>query len=143
MTVPDLNVLIFAYDERSPWHARAKAWLETAFNGDDTIGLAWIVIIGFVRLTTRPGALRNPLDLAQATAIIDYWLSFPQVTPVAPGEGHWRILRSLLQSAGVAGNLTNDAHLAALAIENGAILASFDYDFQRFPGIRLVVPGEP
>ena len=46
----------------------------------------------------------------------------------------------LLRSAGVAGNLTTDAHLAALAIEHGATVLSFDRDFARFEGVRWTLP---
>ncbi len=141
MILPDLNVLIFAYDEASSRHERSRLWLEAAINGDEPIALAWSVILGFLRLTTRPGALRIPLETEKAVEVVHYWLTFTSVSAIVPGERHWQILRSLLAATGVAGNLTNDAHLAALAIENGASVASFDYDFQRFPGVRLVVPG--
>ena len=41
---------------------------------------------------------------------------------------------------GSAGNLSNDAHLAALAIEHNGSLCSADADFRRFPGLRLINP---
>jgi predicted nucleic acid-binding protein len=46
----------------------------------------------------------------------------------------------LLLELGVAGNLTSDAHLAALAIEHQAELVSTDADFARFPGLRWFNP---
>jgi hypothetical protein len=58
------------------------------------------------------------------------------VAPLAPGDEHWRLLRGLLLASGTAGNLTTDAHLAALALEHGAELCSTDADFARFPGVR-------
>ena len=39
-----------------------------------------------------------------------------------------------------AGNLVNDAHLAALAVEHAAEVVSFDRDFGRFPGLRWRPP---
>jgi predicted nucleic acid-binding protein len=35
-----------------------------------------------------------------------------------------------------AANLTTDAHLAAMAIQNGCELYTTDNDFARFPGLR-------
>ncbi|MEI6210997.1 MAG: PIN domain-containing protein [bacterium] len=72
--------------------------------------------------------------------LIDGWLALPCVQVLAPRENHWRILRSLLEATGTAGNLTTDAHLAALAIENGCELCSTDSDFRRFPALRWVNP---
>lgn len=57
-----------------------------------------------------------------------------------PGDRHWQVFRNLLKSAGAAGNLTSDAHLAALAIERGATVYSADNDFGRFAGLRHVNP---
>jgi len=50
---------------------------------------------------------------------------------------HLPILQSLLKQSGTAGNLTSDAHLAALATEYGASVVSFDGDFHRFPSAQL------
>ena len=41
------------------------------------------------------------------------------------------------------GNLTTDAHLAALAISHGAVLASCDADFARFSRLRWHNPTAP
>jgi toxin-antitoxin system PIN domain toxin len=104
------------------------------------VGLAWVVILAFLRLTTRAGILKRPLPAPSALALVGEWLELPNVEIVTPGENHFRILRNLLESAGTAGNLASDAHLAALAIEKGAKLCSADHDFARFPGLRYVNP---
>jgi toxin-antitoxin system PIN domain toxin len=136
----DANVLIYAIDADSPHHRPARRWLEAALSGTTPVGLAWIVVLAFIRLTTRPGILRRPLALGRAIAFIDEWLAQPYVHTVGPGEGHWTILRKLLRDAGTAGNLTSDAHLAALALEHGASVCSTDTDFARFPGLEYVSP---
>jgi toxin-antitoxin system PIN domain toxin len=138
----DLNVLLYAIDEESAHHAAARAWLEAELSGSRPVGLAWSVLLGFLRIASRPGVLRRPMAASDAIAYVDEWLALPGVMPLAPTASHWRILRELLAAAGTAGNLTSDAHLAALAIEHGAAIASFDHDFRRFPGVRLEVPGE-
>jgi len=136
----DANVLIYAIDVDSPHHRSARQWLEKALSGTTAIGLAWIVILAFLRLTTRSGILRKPLAPERALAFVDEWLAQPNARTVSPGEGHWAILGKLLRDSGTAGNLTSDAHLAAIALELGASICSTDADFERFPGVDRVSP---
>jgi len=138
----DANLLIYAVDADSPHHARARAWLEAALSAPDPLGLAWVVTLAFLRLTTRPGILRRQLPTAQALEYVDQWLRQPCARTIVPGENHWPILRTLLAATGTAGNLAGDAHLAALAIEHGATICSTDQDFRRFPGVKHVNPLE-
>lgn len=140
MILVDANLLIYAVDADSAHHAAARRWLERTLSGSEPVGLAWIVTLAFVRITTRPGILRDPQSPEAALAFVDSWLRQPFVRPLAPGEHHWRIFRSLLAGVGTAGNLTSDAHLAALAIEHGGTIYSTDHDFKRFPGIEHVNP---
>jgi toxin-antitoxin system PIN domain toxin len=136
----DANLLLYAVDADSPQHARARRWLERTLSSDAAVGLPWIVVLAFVRITTRPGVLKRQLSSEQAVAFIDEWLGQPYVELVGPGAAHWPLLKKLLREVGAAGNLTTDAHLAALAIEGGCELASTDHDFRRFAGLRLVNP---
>lgn len=140
MILLDANLLIYAIDADSPHHTRARRWLERTLSGDTRVGLPWIVVLAFVRVTTRAGILRNPLSVEQAVGFIDDWLAQPYVALVGPGEGHWPVLKNLLIGGGATGNLTSDAHLAALAIEYGCEIASTDNDFRRFTGVTLVNP---
>lgn len=140
MTLVDANVLIYAVDADSPHHARTRRWLEEALSGTAPVGLAWLVILAFLRLTTRPGILRKPMAPDRAVAFVAEWLAQPSVVAVGPGEGHWPILRNLLRDSGTAGNLTSDAHLAAMALELGASICSTDADFERFAGIERISP---
>ena len=123
--------------------ARARRWLEGALSGSRPVGLAWIVILAFLRLTTRPGILEKPLPLERSMAFVGEWLAQPCVRAVGHGEGHCAILRKLLRDTGTAGNLTSDAHLAAMAIELGASICSTDGDFARSPGVERVSPLDP
>jgi hypothetical protein len=136
----DANLLIYAIDADSPNHPAARAWLEETLTGTERVGLAWAVVLAFVRLTTRSGILRHPLPPADAFAYVTSWFDQPCVRAVVPGDGHWPLLRNLLAATGTAGNLTSDAHLAALAIEHGATVCSADNDFKRFPGLEHVNP---
>jgi toxin-antitoxin system PIN domain toxin len=136
----DANLLIYAIDKDSPHHHRARPWLEEQLSGTTVVGLAWVVILAFIRITTRPGILRKPLPPERALTYIHEWLDQPYATAIGPGENHWPILRNLLRTTGTAGNLVSDAHLAAIAIEQGATLYSTDHDFKRFPGIDHLDP---
>jgi uncharacterized protein len=138
----DANLLIYAIDADSPRHRAARRWLEETLSGTTRVGLAWIVTLAFVRVTTRAGVVRTPLRPEAALAYVNSWIDQPFVTPVAPGIRHWPIFRQLVAATGTAGNLTSDAHLAALAIEHGGAVYSTDNDFRRFPGVEHVNPLE-
>ena len=140
MKVVDLNLLLYAVNRDSAEHARASAWLERALAGSEPVALPWAVILGFLRLATSARVFPKPLGPAAAAEVVDGWLSAPAVVPLSPGDEHWRILRSLIDGSGTAGNLTIDAHLAALAIEHGAELCSTDADFARFTALRRTNP---
>ena len=140
MIVPDVNLLIYAVHRESPLHARAARWLEGLLTGDEPVGLAWAAALGFVRITTNARLFPSPLPVDTALALVDAWLARRVVTTVHPGPGHWPILRALLAESGAGGNLTSDAHLAALCVERGATLHTADADFGRFRGLRWVNP---
>jgi toxin-antitoxin system PIN domain toxin len=109
-------------------------------SGEETLGIPWVVVLGFLRLATNPRVFVAPLSMGKAIATVDRWFDRRPTTPLNPGERHWQILRSLLAESGATANLTTDAHLAALAIENGAELCSTDTDFARFRGLRWTNP---
>jgi uncharacterized protein len=138
--VPDINLLIHAYNSDSPVHAPARAWWEDLLSGTRPVGLGWAAILGFVRVATHRQVLTNPMPVATACGHARAWLAQPYVSTLDPGPGHAGILFDLLESLGTAGNLTTDAHLAALAIEHQAELHSTDADFGRFSGLRWVNP---
>ena len=136
MIIVDVNLLIYAVNRDAPLHSKAKAWLETAISGTETIGLSWTVLLAFLRLTTRAGLFQRPLPVESAFDLVDAWLQQPIVTLVEPTARHLATLRDLVAPLGTGGNLTSDAHLAALAIEHNAQLCSTDNDFARFPRLR-------
>ena len=136
MIIPDINLLVYAYNTEDPSHAQAKRWWEELLNGTDPVGLPWVTITGFLRLVTHPRVLLDPMSVGQATEQVRAWLECPSVLTVEPGKKFSAIFLGLLDEAGTAGNLTTDAYLAALAIEHQAELHSNDSDFSRFKGLR-------
>ncbi len=142
MIIPDLNLLVYAHNSADARHAAARRWWEKCLNGDEPVGVAWATLLGFVRLTTHRQVLVRPLPVAAATALVEGWLDQPVVRVLVPGREHAAHCFGFLRKLGVAGNLTTDAHLAALALEYQAELHSTDTDFARFPGVRWRNPLE-
>lgn len=140
MKLPDVNLLLYTTDESSPHCERARAWLERALSGTEEVGFAWLALLGFVRVSTNPAAFTNALSPAGAFEFVESWLAQPIARVVHPTHQHTATLRRLLEPLGTGGNLTSDAHLAALAIEHGAELCSHDTDFARFEGLRWTDP---
>ena len=137
MQLPDTNVLLYSVNPLSPHRDRAAHWLENSFNGAPGIAFAWLALVGFIRLSTHRAILPKPLAVSDAVGMVDEWLSHPRARIIHPTERHADVLARLLLGAGTAGNLTNGAHLAALAIEHGCTVGSFDHDFKLFSGVKL------
>jgi uncharacterized protein len=136
LKLPDSNLLVYTLQPQSRHHDVAVNWIETAMNGRETIGFASVALIGFIRIATLP-QLNIPGALGKAMDQLDEWLSQPAAKMVNPGPGHFAVMRQLLEQAGSAGNLTNDAHLAALALQHSGTVTSFDSDFYRFPTVSF------
>lgn len=136
MILPDLNLLLYAHDRAAPLHLAAGDWWEAALSGQRPVGLSWMVMLGFIRISTQRTVFREPLSASAACGQVRSWLAQPHVTILEPGSRHAGILFGLLEDLGTAGNLTTDAHLAALAIEHQCELQSTDADFTRFSGLR-------
>jgi toxin-antitoxin system PIN domain toxin len=136
--LPDINILLHAVNPSSKQHRVCLDWLEAGLSaGEQILGLAWVVHLGFIRIATSPRVFPNPMRVEEACAWLDELRAHPLVRLIEPGEGHAAILRHLLLAVGTGGNLTTDAHLAALAFEHDATLVTGDRDFQRFPGLGL------
>jgi toxin-antitoxin system PIN domain toxin len=138
--IVDANVLLYGVDETSHFHEAAKSWLENAFNGPERVGLPWQCLVAFVRISTHPRASEHPLTPEQAWDFVDEWLLAVNAWIPEPGVRHGEILRKLILEGNLRGNLVSDAHLAALAIEHGIAICSFDSDFARFPQVKWVKP---
>jgi toxin-antitoxin system PIN domain toxin len=139
----DANLLLYAYNSSSEHHRLAKNWLEEAMSKPEPVCLAWVTVLAFLRISTNPRAFPQALSIKEALNIVTEWLAIPTVHILAPTDRHLKILESLLPAAQALGALVMDGHLAALAIEHGAILYTTDRDFARFPGVRVLNPLDP
>ena len=139
MIVPDVNLLVYAHNEAMTAHEPAKRWFEELLS-ERLVGMPWASLLGFVRLSTHPSVMTSPIDPRVAIETVEDWLARDSVRLLEPGPRHLAILRELFAATGVAGSLTTDTHLAAIAIEHQCELHSNDADFRRFPGLRWVDP---
>lgn len=140
MKIIDTNLLVYAYVPALEQHAAARRWFEHTLAEDESVGLAWVSVLGFVRVVTNPRIFRVPLLLDRAVAVVDEWFQQQSVEIVLPTPRHWTTLRGMLTIGQAGGPMTTDAHVAALAVEHGATVYTTDRDFLRFPGVRVVNP---
>lgn len=136
MIIPDINLLIYAYNDQSPFHDAARRWWENALNGDESVGIPWVVSTGFIRIMANSSSVASPVSPAEAAGYVEEWFQYGHVVPINPGDDHMRYLRQNLQVAGAGRNLVADAHIAAIAMEHQAEVYTNDSDFARFPGLQ-------
>ena len=142
MKIVDANVLLYAVNSASDRHKASLRWLDGALSGSDTVGLAWVPLLAFVRLTTKEGLFPSPLHPSEAIGQVADWLNAPGAVLLSPTPRHIDVLGGLLDRIGAGGNLVNDGHLAALAIEHRATVVSYDSDFGRFDGVTWQTPDD-
>lgn len=140
MILPDVNVLVHAHRADALHHDRCVRWLDDAVNGPEQVGLADVVVTGFVRIVTNPRIYRVPAPIETALGAIDALLQHPGVARIVPGPRHWTVFSGVCRAVNARGNLVADAAIAAIAIEHGATVVTIDRDFARFPGLRWESP---
>lgn len=140
MILPDANLLLYACDQSSPFHAKAAAWCEHIMSSPSPVILLPVVVFGFVRISTHPRVFTDPLSVAEASAHVRSWLGRKQVRlhDMLPDDVETAL--KLLETAGTAGNLTTDAQIAAVALRLDAEVHTADLDFGRFAGVRFKNP---
>jgi toxin-antitoxin system PIN domain toxin len=136
MIIPDVNLLLYAYDSSSPSHSKASIWWQNCLSGKEPIGIPQVTIFAFVRISTNARAFQNPFTASEAAGHVRSWLKQPQVQVLETGAPHIEQTLQLLEHIGTGGNLVTDAQIAALAIEYEAVLNTTDTDFMRFPKLR-------
>lgn len=140
MIIPDANLLLYAYDESSPFHERAKVWCEEVMSGPSPLSLLPSVVFGFVRIATHPRVFKDPLSVSEAADHVRSWLARRHVHLHEMLPEDVACALGLLETAGTAGNLTTDAQIAAVALRLDAEVHTADLDFGRFPKVRCLNP---
>jgi toxin-antitoxin system PIN domain toxin len=140
LTILDANILLYAYNADAPENPAARSWIESLFSTADWVGLPWLTLWAFLRVSTNARLYPRPLTGEEAFQILGVLLEHPKVRITEPGPRHAEILKRLVMENQAGGRLLSDAALAALAVEHGATLASTDRDFSRFAELRWVNP---
>ena len=136
MIAPDVNILVSAFRDAAPDHARYRRWLLAATMSNEPLGLMDLVLAGFIRIVTNGRIFTPPAPVGAAIQFADKLRAAPNALVITPGDRHWQIFSSLCLEVGAKGNIVPDAWLAALAIESGSELITTDHDFSRFRGLR-------
>ena len=140
MIIPDINLLLYAYFSVFPLHEPARRWWEGVGERGEDVGIPPPVLFGFIRIATDRRVFLPPMELQEATAIVEEWLSLPGIRMLRPGAHHVKIAFDLLRTAAFSRDLTTDAQIAAFALENRGIVHTADSDFSRFPDVRYTDP---
>ena len=143
MILVDANLLLYAYDSESPHHEPARSWLESTLSSGRPVRFALVTLLAFVRIASDRRVYTRPMPPAEACSLVEEWLALPNVRVLQPGARAWRLLARMCEEGQAKGAMVMDAHLAALALEHGASIATTDRDFMRFPDIELVNPVKP
>ena len=100
MRIVDANVLLYAVNTAADHHEASRRWLDGVLSGGDTVGLAWVPLLAFVKLTTRHGLFPSPLTTDAAMAQVLDWCNAPGFLIVAPTLRHGDVLSGLLSQVG-------------------------------------------
>jgi uncharacterized protein len=138
--VPDLNLLIYAFNASARDHQAAARWWEALLNSQESVGVPWVVLLGFLRLLTGRHVVMEPYSPEDAIGLAAEWFERPNVQLLSATTRTRAILFDLVAHTGVAGGLLTDAAIAAAAIEHRATLHTNDTDFARFPDLRVRNP---
>lgn len=142
MLVVDTNVLIYAADADSPFHAPCRTWLERQRVRSDAWFTTWSIVYEFIRVTTHPRVMRRPWDVKAAWEFLTALLASPGLAVLVETQRHAEIAASVFaELPHIAGNLLHDAHTAILMREHGIRrICTRDMDFNQFPFLEVIDP---
>lgn len=136
MILLDVNVVVAAHRDDHPHHVPARSCLDTVVAGDGPFTVPEEVWAAAVRIATNRRIFTVPTPVDDVFAYVEAVRSQAGYTRVTPGSQRMAIFERLCREAAATGDLVADAWLAALAIERGCTLVSFDRDFARFDDLR-------
>lgn len=137
----DVNILLYASDENSPYFEKAKSFIESCIIQQEIFYLGWPTVMSYLRISTHPSIFDHPLSPDEAMGNIETLINLPHVRFLSEGEGFWEIYRATTGELPTRGNLVPDAHLAALLRYHGVkTLYTNDRDFLKFPFLDVRTP---
>jgi len=139
LIIPDINLLLYAYNANGEFHEEAKTWWQGVIDGEELVGFPHDVLFGFVRIASH-SSFTSSIEVEAADEVVGEWLNLPHARILLPDAAHFARAVDLLKMAGGRGAMLSDAVLASYAIANRACLCSTDNDFARFPDVDWVNP---
>ena len=137
----DANVLLYASDQSSPVHQRAREFVGRLADGPEIAYLFWPTVMAYLRIATHAAVFARPLSIVEAAGNIEQLLARPHVRTAGEGEAFWRTFVAVSDDALPSGNLVPDAHLVTLMLENDVrTIWTRDRDFRRFSRIKVRDP---
>jgi toxin-antitoxin system PIN domain toxin len=143
MISPDVQLLVYAYDELSKFHVQARNYWSDTLSTNGPVGIPIQSLHGFLRIVTHPSLGPSKMPMEQALLIVSEWLDLPQVRLLVPGERHWSTLHDAITASRASGGFVSDVAIAATVMEYGAVLHTADHGFARIPGLRWLNPLSP
>jgi toxin-antitoxin system PIN domain toxin len=140
--VVDTNVLVYAADEYSQFHAGCHRWLDHQRRRPDAWYITWPIAYEFLRVSTHPRITRRPWTARAAWEFITVLLASPGLGVLVQTHRHADVAGELIaELPELAGNILHDAHTAILMREHGIKqICTRDTDFNRFPFLEVIDP---
>ena len=137
----DVNVLLYASDQASPFNAKAVRTLKDVASQKELLCLTWGTIMGYLRISTHSCIFTTPLTPEEAMHNIEALLRLPNVRVLTEQEDFWSLYRETASMVTARGNLVPDIFLASLLRQHGIkTLYTNDADFKKFPFLSIINP---
>ncbi len=141
MNVLDVNVLLALFRPDHVHHDRAVQWWEASVAAGEAFTVPDIVWVGFFRLVTNRRVYTVPASFDEACEFFDA-VNGQDLSLRFTGDA--RLVPEFLRLgrvSAVRGDLVTDAFIAATAVVYGGSVVTFDRDFRKLDGVRVVEPG--
>jgi toxin-antitoxin system PIN domain toxin len=138
----DTNILVYAADIDSNFHAPCNQWLERQQRRLGAWYITWPIIYEFLRVTTHPRIKRQPFSLSTAWEFVAALLASPGLAVLIATDRHAEVAAEVISELPhLAGNILHDTHTAILMREHGiSQICTRDTDFHQFPFIEMIDP---
>lgn len=137
----DANILLYASDEESEHHEKAKCFIEGRVEDPDLLCLTWGTLMAYQRIATHPSIFKHPLGASQAWSNVQSLLDLPRCRTIVEQEGFAQDYAEISGLVGVKGNLVPDTHLAVILRQHGVSkIYTVDTDFRKFDFLQVINP---
>lgn len=137
----DVNLLLYASDERSQFHRPASEFVARMAAGTEIAYVFWPTLMAYLRIATHPGIFARPLNLQSALQNISALVELPHVQTPGEQDDFWGRFVEVAADVAPTGNLVPDAHIVGLMHQNGVdTIWTHDRDYRKFARITVRDP---